>query len=655
MAHRKIFDKFSIDPSFLDMDLWPSVLIDTLSDKKRKLFFQRKRAVEMYLNPRFTLSQITDETGISKSRLLYFVKRCLSLDDKGTIWGLRALIPQKNLKPYTRTDPLEHSEKLTGSFQMLLSKYPQIDVLIHEKILNINQSILTEPVMKQKFVHKKFLEACRSVGLTMSDYPFTTKDLGRRSLYRYIKSIENNFPGKAAARYGVEAARNIKNTGIGEKQPTSIKPFQRVEFDGHQIDLILTLTFQNQYGDECTDTIERIWLLVIIDVATRVVLGYHISIASQYSSSDVLTCIRNAVEPNLIKTVTIPGLNYPEKGGFHWQVLPETSWALWNEFSYDNGKANLAKIVTNRLSNIVGCALNPGPVNMPERRSIIERFFGILEQNGFQRLYNTTGSNPADPRRKSPEKKVRKYAMNVDELEQITAVLISHYNCTPHSGLGYLSPLEVMEQRVKKGMVPRILPEEIKKEVCFFEMTITRIIRGSLKRGKRPYITFEGVEYRNDIVSSTFGMIGEQIFLLVNTNDIRFLKAYLKDGSELGYFTATGKWGVSPHSLQMRKQINGLVRKKILYYFQYEDPIDALHKYLEEKATNNKKSRTRLAATQRYLEEQQYSHPQEKEKQKKNRTPKASTVPVLTNQTVSNIKELDDLDSLRKKFKTINI
>ncbi|MDN9012656.1 hypothetical protein [Brevibacillus laterosporus] len=306
-------------------------------------------------------------------------------------------------------------------------------------------------------------------------------------------------------------------------------PFQRVEFDGHCIDLILTLTFQNQYGDDCTDTIERIWLLVILDVATRVVLGYHISIASQYSSSDVLSCIRNAIEPGHLKNLTIPGLKFPINGGFHWQVIPQTQWALWNEFSYDNGKANLAKIVTDRLSKIVGCATNSGPVYMPERRPFVERFFGILEECGYHRLLNTTGSNSSDPRRNNPEKMALKYSMNVEELEQVTAVLIANYNRTPHSGLGNLTPLEVMEQRVMKGMEPRILPDESRNEVGFFEMSISRTIRGSLKNGKRPYISFEGVEYRNDLVSSSFDLIGQQIFLLVNTQDLRFLSLAMVD------------------------------------------------------------------------------------------------------------------------------
>ncbi|TPG75985.1 hypothetical protein EEL32_23920 [Brevibacillus laterosporus] len=396
-------------------------------------------------------------------------------------------------------------------------------------------------------------------------------------------------------------------------------------------------------------------MLVIIDVATRVVLGYHLSIASQYSSSDVLPCIRNSIEPNHVKSLTIPGLKYPITGGFHWQVIPQTQWALWNEFSYDNGKANLAKIVTNRLSEIVGCAINPGPVNMPERRPFIERFFGLIEENGYHRFSNTTGSSPSDPRRNQPEKMARKYEMNIEELEQVTSVLIANYNRTPHSSLGNLSPLEVMEQRVMKGMEPRVLPEEKRNEVGFFEISITRIVRGNLKTGKRPYITYEGVVYRNDLVSTTFDLIGAQIFLLVNTQDLRFLQAFLKDGSELGYFTATGKWGITPHTLQMRKQVNRLLRKKLLFYSTLDDPIEALQKYLEDKASRDKKSRTKLAATKRYHENKKSTPSIEGTIKKEPITNDRSSSKNKSKAIDSNPINNDDLAALRRKFKTINI
>ena len=51
------------------------------------------------------------------------------------------------------------------------------------------------------------------------------------------------------------------------------------------------------------------------------------------------------------------------------------------------------------LTRVVGSGVNAGPVNMPERRQFVERFFGVLEENGFHRLPSTVGSNPSDARR----------------------------------------------------------------------------------------------------------------------------------------------------------------------------------------------------------------------------------------------------------------
>ncbi|WP_289139875.1 hypothetical protein [uncultured Brevibacillus sp.] len=259
MAQRRILERLPIDPSDLNLATWPGVLLDTLSANDRETFLSRKRAIEMYMSPHFTLDQIMRETGVSRNRLIGFVKRCLSEDSNGLVWGFRALIPHKNLKSYTRTNLSPKSEKLTGIFSHFLSKHPHIKELIHDQYLTTKQGKATDPVKKPKHIHSTFLNACRSLGLSMQDYPFSTRDLGRRSLYRYLKKLELNLPNQTANRYGDEAARHIRHTGIGNKNADHIlEPFQRVEFDGHQIDLILTIKFRNQFGDECVDVLERI-------------------------------------------------------------------------------------------------------------------------------------------------------------------------------------------------------------------------------------------------------------------------------------------------------------------------------------------------------------------------------------------------------------
>lgn len=89
-------------------------------------------------------------------------------------------------------------------------------------------------------------------------------------------------------------------------------------------------------------------------------------------------------------------------------------------------------MVKDRLENLIGCFMNLGPVALPMRRGIIERFFKTLEENGFHRLPNTTGSEPKDPRRKDPEQQAIQLNITYEHLKQLIDVLISNYNGTPH-------------------------------------------------------------------------------------------------------------------------------------------------------------------------------------------------------------------------------
>lgn len=656
MRRKKILEEVTVDSCDVNVDQWPDVLIDNFDNQDKEIFLRRKQAVTMYMQDE-KMDDIQESTGLYRMDIIRFVKRCLQRDDNGQIWGYRGIIPQKKLTTYSRQTPppsttdIKTPTKLTGAFQWLLRTYPSIDETIRDYYFRRQKKAVTEPIIQIKHLHKRFLDSCRSVGITINDYPFNTKDKARRSLYRYTKQLEENYPRQASTRYGDQTERRLKSTAAGQRNALHTeKPFQRVEFDGHALDVILAIKFTNIHGDEIVEIMERIWLLAIIDVATRAILGYHICLHSQYSANDVLECIHNAIVPRQPKALTIPGLKYPDRGGFHSITIPTAAWALWDEFCYDNAKSNLAEIVRTRLKETVGCHVNAGPVSMPERRGIIERFFGLLEANGFHRLPNTTGSQPSDPKRKEPEKHAVQYEITIDELEQLTEVLIANYNHEPHSGLNYLSPLEVMDQRVNnRDMLPRVMPEESREDLNLLTLTAKRTIRGSLNHGKRPYITYEGVSYRSEVLSRNFSLIGDELQLVVNTKDLRVIHAYLNDGSDFGFLTAAGKWGVVPHSLQMRKQINQLINRKLLYITETDDPIELFQRYLEKEATTKKKPRNQIETNRR----QNKQHAEQAHIE----TPSKVTIdePIFTRDQLSQKRsqKQDDLLELRNRFKTI--
>ena len=592
MTRNRFFENDHVAPKLLDTSLWPNVLLDQIEEESKPVFLKRKQAVELYMKNEKTLKEVSELTGIRRDYIYKFAKRCLTTDENGEIWGFRALIPYKRTKSYKRKNPPQNgSNNLTGAFELLLDTHPFIEETIRDYYLKNHRK---NTRVNFKVFHKIFLDACRSAGLTISDYPFNTETKAKKALQRYTMKLKK-----------VQYADYNQMNSSGEEvyNPLVIRPYQRVQFDGHRIDTAVAVVFKTPEGDEVIEVMYRIWLLVIIDVATRAILGHHLCLNKEYSSGDVLRCIRNAVVPWKPKTLTIPGLKYSSSGNFPSGSMEEAQWGLWDEFLYDNAKANLSNIVRDRLTQIVGCAVNAGPVGVPERRGIIERFFRTLEDSSYHQLPSTTGSHPRDPLRKDPEQQAIKYRILSSHLEEITDVLIANYNGTPHEGINNLTPLEALQQRVSRGMFIRTIPKEQRNEVAFFSMKVERVIKGSKQQGKRPHINYEGVTYHNEILSRSHDLIGEKLSLLVNTEDLRSVQAYLPDGSEFGTLSASGKWGISPHDLKTRKLINKLRNRKLIHVLSEDDPIEILQRHLEAESKKKKSARNTLSTLNRYSEE----------------------------------------------------
>lgn len=575
----------------IDTKEWPSVLVDNIPNSNQELYLRRKEAVDMFL-ARIPLKDIEIKTKFHRNTISNFVRKCLEKDLNGNILGYTALIPYKRIKPYERKE--KKISNYNGVFEQLLTNYPELKEYIEDIYLGRIKNLEKNP--SPIVVHKKFINKCHQLGIKENEYPFNTKDVAQRTLYRYLNNLKSIYTMRYANRLGDDICNSLKSTGVGiQNNPEINRPFQQVQFDGHKIDAMVCIKFTTPEGDIIKKTMSRIWVLAIIDVATRVILGYHICLNSEYSSEDVLKCIDNAIRPKEKIKLTIPNLKYPDNVGFHSLAIPETRWAVWDEFLYDNAMANLSKVVTKNLTQIVKCNVNAGPAATPERRGIVERFFKTLESRGYHRLASTTGSGIKDPRKKGSEESAIKYEISASEIEELTEILIANYNNTPHSGINNFKPLDLMKQRIERGLIPNTIAQSDRDDISFLSLKVTRVVRGGVDKGRRPYIHYEGVDYRSDLLANSQHLVGEKITILVNIYDIRNVKAYLSDGSEFGVLTAKGKWGIKPHTLKLRKEINILKSKKEIKPDKYSDPIEVYHEYLQHKSVNNKSSRNKLA------------------------------------------------------------
>ena len=534
----------------IDTSVWPTVDSNALAAAKRKTFEARYEAINLYAAGQ-TLREIETRTGISSRQLYGLLDRCLMQAEDGRLAGFRGLLKHDRIGSYVRTAklPAEYSEGgtgLAGAFAFLLEQYPPLAQWIAQKIrkraVTLRQ-VSTDGPLKTRLgglghLRADFLAQCRAVGITAADYPLNTDRMGIRSLSAYVTAkILTDF-GDAAHAAG---ARQLKGMP-GAVDRGAVRPYQIVEFDGHRLDVRLKIVIRDPLDYEQEFEIEPIWLLVIIDVCTRAVLGYHLVLSREYSRYDVIKTIEQALTPHRPRLFTLPGVGYGSAGGFPSGKLPELGYAIWERMRLDNAKANLASDTMTALCEFIGCAADAGPPHHPDDRPYIERFFGTVASTLSSRLPGYTGSNPKDLRRAlaDPKGDLRLF-VSPAEMEELMEASIAGYNATPHAGLNGRTPLEAMEYLMRgKGQMIWWLPEAKRRTMCLMQTAHRCRVRGYLAQGTRPHINLFQVRYTSEVLAASGALLGRELRVYYNSDDLRTVRAFLADGSELGILKAQG-------------------------------------------------------------------------------------------------------------------
>jgi transposase InsO family protein len=398
----------------IDLDQWPRVDATTLPENQRTLFDHRCEAIHRFVSGA-TVASIRESTGIGDGQLYHLLRRCLATHDDGALFGYRGLIPYGRQDSYTRCKALPKKQATrrggnVGAFGLLLEAHPELATWLQRKIRErvvLLEQLGTNDGLKLRLnglgrVHDAFINECRKLGLAANDYPFTTDSIARRSLAKaYRQGVLENF-GRAARASG---ATHLKGMPAQRQTPAPTRAFEVVEFDGHRLDLRLKIVITDPLGFEQQFEIERIWLLVILDVYSRAVLGYHLSLGREYNRHDVVRTVINALVPHVPRQFVLPELAYAAQDGFPSGKFPETAYAQWSWFKMDGAKANGADDVRHALTEFIGCFVDVGPAYAPDDRPYIERFFGTLAKRLSSRLPGFTGSHPADLRRELSDPK----------------------------------------------------------------------------------------------------------------------------------------------------------------------------------------------------------------------------------------------------------
>ena len=583
-----------------DPEGWDPVFLPTDDSARSKLFRRRVKAMRSMLCDGDSVRSAAKRFEFRQRELFRLRQRCLTPREDGRPFGYQALFPGARIQPYTRRTA--NAKGGGGQLSQLFAQYPAVQKAAIDAFLGRKRKgRARERIMRHVGVWRVFLEACKEAGLKDTDYPFTTRDQGRESLRRYCKRLHQHglFRRYVHARSG-EAAAKVADAGCGEQRAIrALVPYQWAQLDGHRIDTIATVEVLDWLGLGIDLPLERCWLLVVMDIASRAILGYSISLLRNYSSEDVQDAIAHALSPWERKAMMRTRVPYLQGAGFPSGAIPGCAWRAFDRISFDNAFSQQSFATQQQIINTTFGTTNTNPPETPLSNAAVERVFGSIENWCFQRLPSTVGSGPKDARKHKPDKAAERFQIRFSDLEELIDVTLANYNAQPHKSLDGRSPLQFIRQSMSRRstLVRHILPPH-QLRLPIHDRAFERVVRGSVKKGIRPYVEFLGVRYRSQSLSVSTERIGEKVKIVVNTKDIRNVRAFDLNGVFVGELCAPDIWMGRPHSIRTRRAILAHMRKATLTRDSV-NPIDDYFRLLDSRLRENAKTRNERVRVER--------------------------------------------------------
>lgn len=551
-------------------------------------------ALTLYFKGDRTVDEILDVTGMSRPTFYRLLNDARSLRSDGQPLGWSACIPGLNRKPYELRDDTSIATARAGRVTKFFRRYPDLyDLVVAWTLGRKSPEVGKNRGKGTVRIWEAFQRECEKREITSSSAP------SQRAIRVVCKQIrDREFLTSVRLVYG-DAAAAVAKTGLSLVR-TQTTPYREVQLDGHRLDGIITLAIEDAPGIWLDLVLERLWLLVLMDVGSRAVLGYHLSYARNYSATDVLDCIEHALTP--WTPLPIPDgcrIAYPPGAGLPSGVIPQCASHAFEALYADKHMSHRSVSVQRAIMDSTGCRIVLGRPADPLGREVMERFFSTFEEQSLHRWPSTTGSNPDDVRRHDPEKAAVRLQLREPDLHLITDITMARYCATPHTALRGRSPLQYLQYHQQQGLV-FVRQAEVSPDghLPLHQRVFRKRIAGSRERGRRPHVVFLKVAYHSEALAAMTEAIGEHINVVVNTKDIRFIEAYHLDGRPIGRLTANPAWLALAHSIRTRCAINKAIEAGKIAP-DSPNPVAEHMKYLEQRARTTRRDRNQLLQQRR--------------------------------------------------------
>lgn len=579
-------------PGEVDLQGWPVIDELALPPERGALYRRREHAIRLYLEGA-TDAQIRAACGMCRVQTYRLLtERCLKPHPDGHVYGWRGLLPYTRVKSYDRKVPLAlnaWSGGAAGALQWVFESPAGrgFEDKLRERILG-KRAELEASRRPRMVVFRWFLAELRERGFERrGEWPFNVEKRGYVTLARYIDRVLAGHPARARELAGGQEAVRKARAGDGTRRPP-LAPFERVECDAHKLDTRMVVLVPSPHGGTEPRVIHRLWVVVLVEVASRAVLGYHLSLRRECAAEDVLRAVRCALMPWVPRDLQFSDAAYVPGAGLPSHRFPQLVGACWNEFSVDGALANICTRVESVLRDVVDARIvkPQDPASYSSRRSkddrpFVESFFGHLAAGGFHRLATTTGSSPAGKRGADPDAAAMATHFQFEYAQELLDTLIANYNATPHSGLGYRSPLGQLEQLMAADTwAPRLADQDAVRRLVGVRKLCTLL--GGVKTGRRPHFHFANARYSAEWLCLRTDLLGQAFWLqLDNEDDARYATVSTRQGLFLGAVRAAPPWHLTPHSLYVRAAIRSLEKRRLLHLATSGDAVEALIQYAE--------------------------------------------------------------------------
>ena len=369
------------------------------------------------------------------------------------------------------------------------------------------------------------------------------------------------------ARDGSKAARDRFRPVPGEY--VAEFAFDVVQIDHTLVDVIVV---DRQYRRP----LQRPWLTLAIDVASRMVAGFYLTLEAP-SSVSVALAIQHIVQP---KEAWLEGLRIDAE----WPIS-----GFPNAIHLDNAKEFRSRALR-RGAEEYGIELIHRPVATPHYGGHIERLIGTM-MGAVHLLPGTTFSDIGERGSYDPAAHA---TMTMDELERWMALEITRYHADRHATLG-IPPLEAWREASARRVMPLRHPHDLAGFMVDFLPSVDRLVR-------RDGIHLFGLRYWDDVLSIWAGRLDRPLPVAYDPRDLSRVFVRAPDGT---------RWPIRfadlrrpPITLGEHRRARAVLRERGLALVDEQlifETIEAQRALVEEAAVRTKAARQLVEKRERAL------------------------------------------------------